>query len=241
LGWLRATEEQQGWRINRVFQTSFSGEVVKAGDLVVAVDGHRLTNFTPLSAAYLLHDIAGAAHTSDVVRSGQRVRLQFFGTGEPLLEDATLGAQWTRGAELHTKGSEAPSMSLPDESGKMQSMKYGPDWTLIHIWEPHCPPCFKDISALNEISNPPMPVLRLLAIVLGDQLAELQAIAKQHPVHFSNRIAGSFEDNPVTNAFDIFEVPMDVLVDPSGRVVFVAGGAGSLRSALEFFKQSNPR
>ena len=241
LGWLSATQEQQGWRVSKAFHHPATGQSIEAGDLLLAVDGQQLADLDVLSAAFVISRIPDPAETADVLRNGAPLRLNFFVGEEPLLKGNGLWADRNFPTRLYARQSQAPAIELRDESGNLRLVKYGPKWSLIHVWQPHCPPCFKDIPALNEVSNPPMDSLQLIAIVLGDGLPELQGIAKIYPIHFSNLIAGDWNDNQFATDFDVFESPTDVLVDPNGRVAFAGMGAGSLQKALQFFKESGPQ
>ena len=115
-------------------------------------------------------------------------------------------------------------------------MRYGPKWTLIHIWSTACSSCWRDVSALNEMLNPPSSKLVVVVIVINDTADTIATFSHLYPVEFNNLLGGDWTDGQVAKAFDPIGVPMDVIIDPAGHATFAGIGEGSLQSALEYWK-----
>jgi len=236
LGWLRATQSPNGWLVSRAFHQSYTGQVIEAGDIIVAVDGRSLANLNALSAAWVLNQVPYFSRSADVIRAEKPQHLNFFPAGEPLLQSSSKFIDDTADFELYPSSARAPLLALPDITNQIQTITYGPHYTLIHIWEPHCAVCWKDIPALNEISHPAMDSLRVIPVVINGTAEQVSAVSKRRPIQFANLFAGERANRQFEKTFDVTVTPADMLVDPEGNVIFVGAGVGSLRSALEIFK-----
>lgn len=239
LGWLRAIQQEDGWLVIRSYHVSLSGASVSPGDLIVAVDNDRVDGCNAISASIILSNIAGEASTVKVIRHGTMRTLHFDSQQEPLLKLVPRRFSKKR-PPSEAKAAVAPSVELPDLAGKLHLINYGPNWTLIHIWSTGCPACWRDIPPLNEISQPPLASVVVIAIAMNDSAETIEEFSKGHPIGFTNLLGGNW-DGPMTKAFGPMEFPADVLVDPSGHVAFVGVGSDALRSALERLKELSLR
>ena len=236
VGWVRMTQGTSGWLVNHVFQLSYTGQAIRAGDTVFAVDGRSLTNLNPLSIAWVLNQVPYFSRTADVLRAGRPLRLNFFREDEPLLRNSSKFVEDASDFKAYPPDALAPPVILPDTTNQTQKVTYGPKWTLIHLWEPHCAVCWKDIPTLNEISHPTMESLSVVTVVVNGTPAEVNAVSKVYPVEFSSLYAGEWGYSQFLKEFNVSVTPADILVDPKGVVLFVGAGRGSLSKALEMFK-----
>ena len=238
VGWIRATQTDGGaWLVSRCTQFTPSGEVVRAGDAIVAINHQNIAGSSALQARELLFHIVVDASTVSVLRDGVEKELRLFPADQPLLKTGRLYSTLPLVAVTHAGDDLAPVFSLPDEFGKMHAVQYGPKWTLLHVWSTNCPACWKDVPALNEILHPAPDSLAVIVIAMGDDAAGIRSFSRVHgPVEFTSLLAGQVRDE-FWSKFNWPGVPLDVLVDPSGRVRFVGAGSGSLTRALESFKQ----
>jgi len=240
LGWLQAIQQDNGWLVIRSYHFPSSQEPVLPGDLIVAVDKQQVDSCNAISAARILSRIQAGAGTAKVIRKGAVTTLHFLPQQEPLLKSF----RQPRGSEklpLYGKLALAPIVALPDVLGQTHTLRYGPKWTLVHIWSTGCPPCWRDVSALNEISIQPEPSLAVIGIAINDNVETIKAFSQREPLGFVNLLGGDWNDGQIAHTFGPTEVPTDVLVDPSGHVVFVAVGSDALRSTLEALKEFSPR
>jgi AhpC/TSA family len=237
LGWLRAMQIQSGWFVTRANYIAGNNDKITPGDAITAVDGQHIRDCNGLTATVFLRRIGSGAETAEITRNGSTRLLHLAPLQEKLLK---LGAPQhisDIAAPIYAKEAPAPSLELNDESGKIHRIQYGPNWTLIHIWSTACAVCYRDISALNEILNPPPTNLTVVVIAIDDTIETLSDFSRREALRFKNLIGGTWIDGPVTKAFDPTEVPTDIIADPTGQVMFVGAGSDSLRSALAYTKQ----
>jgi len=237
LGWLRAVQNQSGWFVTRANYIAASSDKITPGDAITAVDGQRIRDCNALTAAVFLRRIGSGAETAEITRSGSTRWLHLLPLQEKLLKLAAPQHISDIAPPIYAREAPAPSLELNDESGKIHRVQYGPNWTLIHIWSSACAVCYRDISALNEVLNPPPTNLAVVVIAIDDTTETLSVFSRREPLRFKNLIGGSWTDGPVAKAFDPTEVPTDIIADPSGQVMFVGAGSDSLRSALAYTKQ----
>jgi|SRR5215472_8892853 len=235
LGWLRVIEQGPGWQIVRVFDSPLAHEPLQQGDVIVAVDGKTIVGVNALTAARMLHAIGPGVETISVLRNGQKKLLRQFPSNQPLLKESLRFRQGEGDFAVYRKDDVIPSITLPDVSGRTQTVHYGSQFVLIHIWSTRCPPCWADIEALNEFANPAPESLSLVTVDLDDTSDSLDQFTKLHPVQVVNLMGGGWESK-FANDFNIIGLPTDVLVDIDGHVIFVGVGAGSFRSAIELVK-----
>jgi AhpC/TSA family len=237
LGWLRAVQNQSGWFVARANYIAGSSDKITSGDAITAVDGQHIRDCNALTAAVFLRRIGSGAETAEITRSGSTRLLHLAPLQEKLLKLAAPQYLSDIAPPIYAKEAPAPSLELNDESGKIHRVQYGPNWTLIHIWSTACAVCWRDISALNEVLNPPPTNLAVVVIAIDDTTETVSDFSRREPLRFNNLIGGTWIDGPVAKAFDPTEVPTDIIADPTGQVMFVGAGFDSLRSALAYTKQ----
>ena len=167
LGWLRAVQQQDGWTVERSTFFPLSEEKILVGDTIQAVDSKRTDTCDPLSASRIFTGIPLDAVTVTVIRDGTLKTLHLFPRKEPLVEFAPRYHSTT--FMPCAKDLTAPQLTLTDVSGQSHTIRYGPKWTLLHIWSTSCPACWADIDTLNEISAPPLSSVSLVAVVHSHQ------------------------------------------------------------------------
>lgn len=241
LGWLRATHESSGWLINRAHYLSSDGDKVVPGDLLVFIDDQRIADCNAITAAAFLLRIGTEARTAQVLRNGRNQILHLMPSPDSRLR--LIGPQFVSDVAppIYADEAPAPRIELQDQLGKIHQVKYGPSWTLIHVWTTSCSVCWRDISALNEMLNPPSTGLEIIVIAINDTAQSIDDFSRRQPFNFYNLLGGKWIGGSIARAFNPTQLPADVLVDPSGYVMFVGAGSDSLHSALEYTKQKLPR
>ncbi len=133
LGWLRASQTDQGWLIEKIAMFTESGQTIQPGDIVVSIDGHRVDDENALSASNEL-DWLRNADVARVIRHGAPSTLQLR-LPDPLLKD--LFAFRHRYVHQYPKDERITALHLPGIDGKPTTWKFaGAQTTLIHFWSP---------------------------------------------------------------------------------------------------------
>ncbi len=118
-------------------------------------------------------------------------------------------------------------VSLFDHQGKV---------VLINFWASWCPPCVHEIPSMNslkkDLSDQPFTIL---AINLGEPLADIQSFISTHPVSFPVLLD---PQQAVAKKWQVFAFPSSYLLDKKGLIRFsVAGGidwnSSAVRAAIK--------
>lgn len=240
LGWLRAVQQQHGWKVVRSTFVPSSGDRINVGDSIRAVGSQKTDACGPLTAIRIFDRIGREESTVTVVRDGTPKILHLFPGQEPLIGLAPPFTSFRRELPACSMDDTLPVLTLPDSSGQSHVIRYGPKWMLLHIWSTFCPACWKDIPALNEISIPPPDNLAVVVVAVNDDARTIEAFSLQRPIQFEKLLGGTWDRGAIVEHFRPVELPADVLIDPLGTIVFVGAGSDSLRSALELMKRVSP-
>jgi hypothetical protein len=131
LGWLRASQKEEGWIVERVAMLTLTGEKIEAGDAAYSVDGRRIDTLNALSASNELDWISFGATYVRLIGNGSS-RVVQLRPMDPLLD----GLNVRRDVHRYPKNERIAALKLPDENGHMTTFKPGPGSTLIHVWSP---------------------------------------------------------------------------------------------------------
>lgn len=232
LGWLRAVKQQTGWTVVYSSFIPASAERILPGDVIRTVDSQQTYACGPLSAARVFSRIPETVSTVTVTRYDTLKTLHFFREQETLLAMP----RSLSNASMCSADQPAPILTLPGSSGQLHTVRYGPKWTLLHLWSTFCPVCWADIPLLNEISNPLPGDLALVEVAINDDAKTIEAFSLKHLVQFESLLGGTWDQGSIVENFAPSEIPTDLVIDPQGEIVFVGAGSESLRSALEFLK-----
>ena len=100
-GWLRVIEEGKGWRVVRSYEFPIGAEAILPGDLIIAIDGQKLSSRNAISAAALLDRIRAGASVVEVERGNALRMLRLYPAREPLLKSLARFQLRRRGSYLH--------------------------------------------------------------------------------------------------------------------------------------------
>jgi len=234
LGWIRVVEADDGWLVANVYQLPPVREPLRSGDVIVAVGNQRLEQINALSTARVLSEIdVGAAETASVLREGQFQTLHFRQSNS--LGNYGQRRFLTGSYQLYSRAAAAPALTVADSGGKLHEVPTEHQFTLIHIWNPFCHD--DNAEALSEIARSPQQGgLRVAAVMVGLTASEVRDYEKTHAFHFTNLVGGRW-DGTFGQNYNVLPSGEDVVVAPSGKVVFVGNGADALRNAWAVFRE----
>lgn len=118
----------------------------------------------------------------------------------------------------------APTILLADTHGEQWRVDgYQGQVTVINFWASWCPPCVKEIPALNRMQQDmKAEPFRLISIDLGESPATVQAFLQRVAVDFPVLLDS---DGAVAAAWKVIGLPSTFIVGPDGRIQLGANGA----------------
>lgn len=120
-------------------------------------------------------------------------------------------------------GNTAPDFSLPDSKGKelaLSSLKG--KYVLIDFWATWCVPCMAEMpnvkKAYTQFSNKNFEILGVSLDKPGANERWLEVIKKQE-LNWPQVSDFKFWDSKVVSLYDLSSIPMNFLLDPSGKII----------------------
>jgi thiol-disulfide isomerase/thioredoxin len=135
--------------------------------------------------------------------------------GEPKAENFSL---------MSANGGE---ISLDDYRGK---------FVLVNFWATWCPPCVKEMPALNALHNElKSNNFRVVGVHVGPALATVKQYLNDRPVDFDIVI----DKNMSLASWEVAGLPTTFLVNPAGKIIYRATGEREWDSSemVEFIKE----
>ncbi len=118
---------------------------------------------------------------------------------------------------------EASNFTLMSAHGSDISLSdYEGKFVLLNFWATWCPPCVKEMPALNELhkklngSNG----LVVVGVHVGPALATVKQFLKDKPVDFDILIDKSMS----LSSWEVSGLPTTFLISPSGKLIYKATG-----------------
>jgi peroxiredoxin len=107
---------------------------------------------------------------------------------------------------------------------------------LLSLWATWCETCRDELDALSRLADRAGPHgARVVAIAVGEKRAQVDAFVREHPLRATALVD---EDYRLADALGARRVPTTLVVDPTGRILFVGGALdetalAALRDAIE--------
>ena len=119
--------------------------------------------------------------------------------------------------------SNAANFTLMSAHGQDISLSdYRGKFVLLNFWATWCPPCVKEMPALNVLHNKfkKHNNLRVVAVHAGPALATVKNFLKNNPVDYDVVI----DKNMSLSNWQVSGLPTTFLINPDGKVIYKATG-----------------
>ncbi|MFK7794192.1 MAG: TlpA family protein disulfide reductase [Gammaproteobacteria bacterium] len=118
---------------------------------------------------------------------------------------------------------EASNFTLMSAHGSDISLSdYEGKFVLLNFWATWCPPCVKEMPALNQLHNKlnASNGLEVVGVHVGPALATVKQFLKDKPVDFDIVI----DKNMSLSSWQVSGLPTTFLISPSGKLIYKATG-----------------
>ena len=118
---------------------------------------------------------------------------------------------------------EASNFTLMSAQGSDISLSdYEGKFVLLNFWATWCPPCVKEMPALNVLHNKlnGSNGLEVVGVHVGPALANVKQFLKDRPVDFDILIDKSMS----LSSWQVSGLPTTFLISPAGKVIYKATG-----------------
>ncbi len=118
---------------------------------------------------------------------------------------------------------EASNFTLMSAHGSDVSLSdYEGKFVLLNFWATWCPPCVKEMPALNRLHNKlnGNNGLEVVGVHVGPALATVKQFLKDKPVDFDIVI----DKNMSLSSWQVSGLPTTFLISPSGKLIYKATG-----------------
>jgi peroxiredoxin len=117
----------------------------------------------------------------------------------------------------------APNFILPDQNGKLHSLKeYRGKTVVINFWASWCPPCVAEMPSLqraaDELVKHDIPVL---GIGVGEDRSSVTRFLEKMPLQFPLLLDTKTE---VMQNWSVPSLPTTIIIDADGKIVLLALG-----------------
>ena len=202
---------------------------LKEGDELLAIDGHEVAGLNLRDVAQMVSstrpipvELRIRRGTETLVRDVNRLPTsQLF---KPMLPAKTAFPMETT--------LDAPAFKLQDiKSNWISLADFRGKWVLLTFWASWCGPCQKEVPLLNKLAHDYSARLVVLALDVDDKRENLERFIAGNTVSYKILIAGKTDDE-VGKSYNVRALPVNVIVNPDGKVSYVQKGF-SLAAPLE--------
>ena len=119
--------------------------------------------------------------------------------------------------------SSATNFTLMSAHGNDISLSdYRGKFVLLNFWATWCPPCVKEMPALNVLHNKlkGRNGLHVVAVHAGPALATVKKFLKDNPVDYDVVI----DKNMSLSSWQVSGLPTTFLINPAGKIIYKATG-----------------
>lgn len=142
------------------------------------------------------------------------------------------GSSWAAGAPLQplAQPRPAPKLQLNDTKGRPHALaNYRGQVVVVNFWATWCPPCVKELPALDRLHHKTAGQgIRVLGVNMGQTVKVITAFTRHVPVSFPVLVDAKMSAGP---KWGVRGLPTSFVVGPHGRIVYEAVGAKNWDSA----------
>lgn len=154
------------------------------------------------------------------------------------------------GAKI-TQATPAPNFQGTYDNQSFQTQDLIGQWHLLTFWAYWCLPCLEELPTLGQLDEQwSENQLKIVAINLDDPQSENFQNAKQFLIDQNLKFQSYFDgDRTIAKAFQIKELPRNLLLNPKGEIVWQASGTkdwsnsttqGELKKIIESAPPTQP-
>jgi len=125
------------------------------------------------------------------------------------------------------EGQPAPVFSLQSMDGTRKGAKdFGGKVVVLDFWATWCPPCIKQMPALQNIENDPSlkDSLQILSINTDDASPTRDVLVQRFLEKHNLELEVLFDDGAVSNLYGVRRIPTLVIISPDGIVRYGSSG-----------------
>lgn len=125
------------------------------------------------------------------------------------------------------EGQPAPVFSLQSLDGSRKGAKdFAGKVVILDFWATWCPPCIKQMPALQELENDPglKDTLKILSINTDDEAPTRDALIHRFLDKHGLELEVLIDDGVVSNLYGVRRIPTLVIIGPDGIVRYGSSG-----------------
>lgn len=221
---LLLTQEKTGWRAD--FPDGAASKYsLQSGDLLIAIDARSADHMGPLAVLGAFNAAFNRAVPLTVQRGAQLSKISLWRSDGPPPSNSTKQEK-----DFVSAAQNAPDFTLPslnDVPVRLASQKG--KWVLVSFWATWCAPCQEEAEVLNRLARTYPQQLVVLALAVKDSRKNMNEFAAKVKPFYTILDAGPLDAQPAL-AYGVGypkgggNVPVNVLVQPDGRIAYVQGG-----------------
>ncbi|MCH4179710.1 MAG: TlpA family protein disulfide reductase [Megasphaera sp.] len=148
---------------------------------------------------------------------------------------ADKGAETQAASSQLTAGMMAPAIDLTDTEGKTISLAslYQDKPVYVNFWATWCPPCVKEMPAVNAMHDKYGDKINFAAVSVDEQFADAKTFMTDRQLSVP-LYTGDLQQ--LFQAYQINGIPVSLLIDKGGKIIFYQVGMMN-EQQLEAFLQ----
>lgn len=155
----------------------------------------------------------------------------YYQLNKPSLNKESNETQGEVGIEINNI---APDFELTNLEGEKVSLSdYRGKYVLLNFWATWCPPCRREIPALNEFHEENKENFIVLAVDLGESREKVHQFISYGGYTFPVLLD---ETREIGNKYNVSAIPTSYFLDPQGKIKYIKKGAVS-KAELNEIKQ----
>ena len=221
---LLLTQERAGWRVD--FPDGAASKYsLQSGDLLIAIDARNADHMGPLAVLGAFNAAFHRAVPLTVLRDARLNKITLWRSDGPAPSTSAKQEK-----DFVSAGQEAPDFTLRTlDNVPMRLASQKGKWVLVSFWATWCAPCQEEAEVLNRLARTHAQQLTVLALAVKESRKNLNEFAAKVKPLYTILDAGPLAAQPALSYGVGYpegggNVPVNVLVQPDGRIAYVQGG-----------------